>query len=83
MRRDAAAASRRAEFGQLGFDVHGDDAEEVDVLAVRRGDVGQELSGMAAVPEAPHALSITHPQAVNEAIEPGGLSREPQGSCKA
>jgi hypothetical protein len=57
-----------AEFGQLGFDVHGDDAEEVDVLAVRRGDVGQELSGMAAVPEAPHALSITHPQAVNEAI---------------
>jgi hypothetical protein len=33
------------EFGEFGFDVDGDDAEEVDVLAVRWGDVGEDLVG--------------------------------------
>lgn len=33
------------EFGQFGVDVDGDDAEVVDVLAVGRGDVGQEVVG--------------------------------------
>ena len=32
----------RAELGELAFDVHIDDAEEV-VLAVRQGDIGQDL----------------------------------------
>ncbi len=31
-----------AELGELGVDVHVDGAEEVDVLAVRRGAVGQD-----------------------------------------
>ena len=33
----------RAGLGELTFDVHVDGAEEVDVLAVRRRDVGQHL----------------------------------------
>src|SRR5664279_5458380 len=33
----------RAELGQLALDVYVDGAEEVDVLAVRRRDVGQHL----------------------------------------
>lgn len=35
-------------FGQFGLDVHSDDAEEVDVLAVGWGDVSQDLVGDVA-----------------------------------
>jgi hypothetical protein len=34
--------------GQSGVDVDGDDAEEVDVLTVHRGDVGQDRVGDVA-----------------------------------
>jgi len=42
-----------AELGEFAFDVDLDGAEEVDVLAVRRGDVGQDL-----VVDAPAAARI-------------------------
>ncbi|MFF4625457.1 hypothetical protein [Nonomuraea jabiensis] len=41
--RAQGAPAASVEFGELGFDVDGDDAEEIDVLAVGRGDVGQQL----------------------------------------
>jgi hypothetical protein len=41
-------ATLRVELGEFGFDVHGDDAEEVDVLAVCWGDVGEDLIGHVA-----------------------------------
>jgi len=37
------------ELGELGFYVDSADAEEVDVLAVGRGDVGEDLVGYSSV----------------------------------
>jgi hypothetical protein len=43
----------RVELGEFGVDVDGNDAEEVEVLRVGRGDVSEDLIGHIASLDAP------------------------------